>query len=510
MSFNPEDKKALKKFAERRHPEYEATLPHWNFLESCYEGGREWFDEHIFPYFKEGEGEFNDRVKRAYRFNHSREIVDLVNKYIFKGKIERNIEDASEAVKRFWEAATRNNMNIDQFMRRVSLRSSTFGRIWVVVDNNNSKKAPKTVAEEKELGIRTYAYIVNPQDVWDLSYDSEGRLNWIMLHELERDDEDPFTSSGAGISMIKLWTRTHWYRFKITQKKNNIDVELDDDNEHGLGVVPVFSVDHVDSDEPYVSPSLIGDIAYLDRAVANYLSNLDAIIQDQTFSQLAIPAQNLMPGEEGHNKVLEMGTKRVFTYDGENGNQPFYLSPDPKQAEIIIVAIKQIINEIYHSVGMAGERTKQDNAAGIDNSSGVAKAYDFERVNALLVSKADSLDRCEEKLCELVNLWSGDWNGEADLVKYPDTFDVRGLYDEFEIAAQLSLVEAPDLVRREQMKAMVVKLFPRASKKLKAEIEKELEAWPPAPPEPISNTSPLGEALNDQNPDGGDDQQTAA
>ncbi|MCP6576658.1 hypothetical protein NL496_28590, partial [Klebsiella pneumoniae] len=84
-----------------------------------------------------------------------------------------------------------------------------------------------------------------------------------------------------------------------------------------------------ESESPYFSPSLIDDIAYLDRAVANYLSNLDAIIQDQTFSQLAIPVQSLLPGDENHAKVMEMGTKRVFTYDSESGNQPFYLSPDP-------------------------------------------------------------------------------------------------------------------------------------------------------------------------------------
>jgi hypothetical protein len=50
--------------------------------------------------------------------------------------------------------------------------------------------------------------------------------------------------------------------------------------------------------------------------------------------------------------------------------------------------VNKIIGEIYHSVGMAGERTKQDNAMGIDNSSGVAKAYDFERMNAMLATKA--------------------------------------------------------------------------------------------------------------------------
>ncbi|WP_437435684.1 hypothetical protein [Escherichia coli] len=49
------------------------------------------------------------------------------------------------------------------------------------------------------------------------------------------------------------------------------------------------------------------------------------------FSQLAIPVQSLLPGDENHTKVLEMGTKRSSLNDSEGGNQPFYLSPDPKQ-----------------------------------------------------------------------------------------------------------------------------------------------------------------------------------
>jgi len=358
------------------------------------------------------------------------------------------------------------------------------------------------------LKIRTFSYIVPPQDALDMSYDEFGDLNWILFNDVSRDDADPFISTGEAIERVKLWTRTHWALFKVVRKGRSAKIELVDDGEHGLGVVPVVKVDHIESDDQYSSPALIGDIAYLDRAVANYLSNLDAIIQDQTFSQLAIPAQNLMPGDEGHDKIMEMGTKRIFTYDGEGGTPPFFLSPDPKQAQMIITAIQQIINEIYHSVGMAGERTKQDNSSGIDNSSGVAKAYDFERVNALLTSKADALDRAEERICTLVNLWNGHDNNRNDLVKYPDNFDVRELFDEFEIANQLSMVQAPSLIRREQMKTMVEKLFPRMSTAMKKSIDKELEAWPESMPDPTSLSAIGAGQDTDQTSDGNDDQQT--
>ena len=45
----------LMRFIKRRHPTYDAKQAHWSFLDSCYEGGREWFTkDNIFKYIKEG------------------------------------------------------------------------------------------------------------------------------------------------------------------------------------------------------------------------------------------------------------------------------------------------------------------------------------------------------------------------------------------------------------------------------------------------------------------------
>jgi hypothetical protein len=247
-----------------------------------------------------------------------------------------------------------------------------------------------------------------------------------------------------------------------------------------IGRVPCFFADHLLGENLYTAPSLIDEIAYLDRASANYLSNLDAIIQDQTFSQLAMPAQSVLPGEKGYDALIEAGTKRTFLYDSEGG-EPKYLSPDPKQAQLIIQVINKIIAEIYHTAGAAGERTKEDNAVGIDNSSGVAKAYDFDKLNSLLTSKAQSLQQVENKMVELVALWNGKPVPEEELVKYPETFDVRSLFDEFTVAERLALVDAPRGIRSEQMRQVMEKLFPGIKAAVKAKLEKELEDWPADP-----------------------------
>jgi hypothetical protein len=482
MSTNDRQKQ-LKKFLDRRHPLYEAMRAHWEFLATTYEGGREWFESNIFRYIKEGDGEFKDRVQRAYRFNHTREVVDLVNKYLFKMECHRNTAEAPPAIKEFWEKATLQGQGIKDYMRSVSAQKSIYGRVWLVVDSNKGDDV-LTKADEKAAGVRVYSYMVEPQHVLDMSYDELGELNWVLIHELRRDDEDPIASSGKLKDQFRLWTKQDSQLFRVERQGNKVVIVEDPKVNHGLGVVPVFPADNVLTDEKWCSPSMIADVAYLDRAVANYLSNLDAIIQDQTFSQLAMPAQGVTADKTLYQQLLELGTKRIFIYDGgEGGNQPFYLSPDVKQAELILKVINKIINEIYHSVGLAGERTKEDNALGIDNSSGVAKAYDFERVNSLLASKADSLEAVENKLVHLVGLYTNTAKQikqlPKPLVEYPDNFDVRGLYDEFEIAARLALIEAPDEVRRKQMESVVDKLFPQLAQDLREKMLDELKSWPP-------------------------------
>jgi hypothetical protein len=471
--------KQLKALIARRHPGYAKSLPHWEFLESTYQGGREWFEKNVFKYVKEGDKEFSDRVQRAYRFNHTREVVDLINKYLFKQDITRNVADAPASVKAFWEKAAGNSLEITDYAKQISKKTSTYGRIAIVVDNH-AVEAPLTKADEKAAGAQPYAYMVGPEQLLDYAFDDDGELVWALIYEIARDDGNPMTSSGVEEPQYRLWERYGWRLFKeevVNRVKKVIEIGQ---GFTGLGEVPVILADHVISDERWCAPAMIDDIAYLDRACANYLSNLDAIIQDQTFSQLAMPAQNVLPGEDTYTKLLEMGTKRVFLYDGEGGTKPEYLSPDVKQAELIITAVNKIINEIYHTVGLAGERTKQDNALGIDNSSGVAKAYDFERVNALLAAKADSLENIENRIARLVALWAGE---EAqitkDLVSYPDNFDTRGLYDEFDLAARLQLVMAPDSVRRQQMTQMLDKLFPQLAQGLKDKMLAELKDWPP-------------------------------
>ena len=467
----------------RRHPRYEEKLPHWEFLETTYEGGRSWFDSNIFRYMKEGDTEYIERVQRAYRFNHTKQVVDLVDKYLFKMVIARKDGDAPDSLKRFWKDATQSGQDMDELSKRISTATSKYGRIYVVVDSTvKADAAPLTKADEAKGAAKIYAYLVTPQDMLDFSKDELGNFNWVLIRELFRDDKDPLASSGKFLPRYRLWTRTEWFLFEERKDKGKTKVVKIGEGPNALGEVPVVEADHNYCEDEWTAPGLIDDVAYLDRANANYLSNLDAIIQDQTFSQLVIPAQNISGDEDAVGKLEEVGTKRIFTYNADGGGAgPAFIAPDPRQAGMILQAISKIVGEIYHSVGLQAERTGSN--SGGDQSgeaSGVAKAYDFEKINSLLASKAAALELTERRINRLVGKYAGEESRVTDdLVTYPIDFDVRGIYDEFEIAARLNLLAAPDEVRREQMRLVIRKLFPAAPKKLQEKLEAALKSWPP-------------------------------
>jgi len=505
----------------RKHPEYDRKLPHWHFLNMTYESPRDWFHHNLFKFNREGEETFAGRLKRAYRFNHTREVVDLVNKYLFKTAPQRN-PDVPEEVVRFRKMATLSGLTVEQFERQVAREASIYGRVYVVLDNNVQAGEIVTKADEKAGDVKLYAYIVTPEHMRDCGYDRDGNYEWVLIEEKARDDSNPFDASCTIYSKFRLWTKDRWYLFttRNEESKDGPVVELEESGVHDLGVVPVIKCDHIESDNKYSVPALIEDIAYLDRAVANYCSNLDQIINDQTFSQLVIPAGGLLGGVsstlsmiDGNDPdvlkktqdIIALGTGQILLYDGEGGSAPSYIAPDPKQAEMIVTAIKQIINEIYHTVGLSGERTKQDNSMGIDNSSGVAKAFDFERVNALLSAKANAMQAFSNRLETLVRIWHGENPKKIDAsqidVEYSTNFDVRSLNDDLSIANQFMLLGVPMELRQYQAKEMVDKIWPMATDADLQKVKAAIDKWE----DPLEKAMKMTEQQNANNPKKGVD-----
>jgi hypothetical protein len=103
----------------------------------------------------------------------------------------------------------------------------------------------------------------------------------------------------------------------------------------------------------------------------------------------------------------------------------------------------------------------------------------FQRVNSLLITKAERLERAERQMMFLAAKWMGvDLDEEHSLIAYPESFDIRGLTDDLPLP-KTGLLEAPDSVRRYQMEMLIEKIFPNISAAMQKEFEKDLLNFPP-------------------------------
>jgi len=404
-------------------------------------------DSNLFKFHKEGKEEFKHRKDRACRDNVSRNIVETFTAHLFKAPITRDFEKAPESIKQFAGQATRghNRMDLETFMRTVSDRSSVVSPLYVVVDmptlpEELSHKPILTEADTQEMA--PYAYTVYPTDVLDFGVDDDGEFTWVLIRESYRNDIDPEESDGKVITQFRLWTRSEWRVYSPAE--NDKGWILKSSGSHPLAKVPVVRVVHKEGSDIYNAIGMIDDIAYKDRAIANYRSCLDCIIHDQTFSTLWIPDKGIVASTERdaqgkRQAMIRAATNRAAVFNDQAQHQPFYLSPDAAQAEIIKTLIEELRAEVWEDALMGSEsRSKSTGPA-----TATEKEHEFEKLNGALGDKAANLEAAERRILELVALWNGETPKEEELAawsSYPRRFNIQALVDEISDLLQVQKI----------------------------------------------------------------------
>lgn len=453
----------------RTHPDYYTEEVDWEFFLQTYKGGEIYIQNNLHKYFKEGDAEFAARTKRAYRENHSRRVVDLINSYLFKEKPLRDVSD-DEKLNKFITNADGKGGSLNHFMKIASQASSVLGRIYIVVDKKPIPEGERTGTAADTLKSDPYCYIINPQDMMDIAIDDLGNVLWAIVRETyRRDENDLLMADDVQRYRYRLWEKGKWSLF-------DEDGSLMESDENGLESVPIIILDNEEKSK-YSGQSLIGDIAYLDRAIFNNWSRLDTIVCDQTFSQLIFPIegmlQEVIDNPELREQFMTLATNRILLYSGQAQLAPQFISPDASQAQFILDMIQVQVKQLYASIGLQAEGASN----GKTDSSGVAKAYDFDKLNKLLANKADNLEQAEAKLFEVVKDWMD--NKSKVSVQYPDEFDTRGLADELSTAERIALLDLSDTLMKEVGKGIAAKAVPMASaeiiKAINYDIEKRID-----------------------------------
>ncbi len=478
----------LKKLIKRRHPEFEEHEEHWRLAEVAYRGGRAWFDfetksknGNLFKFYKEGPQEYESRKERTYRGNHVKRVVETINQYLFRSKPVRKLSQAPAEIQAFWRSTNRKRRPIDAFMQSLDRWLSVFGRVYVVIDRPAPGQDPASLTLQRRDEAAPYAYIVFPHHVLDIAYGEDGRPDWILIEEQHRGAS--FDEGGLQCR-YRLWTRQSWYLIAEEEARGRRErkVQVIDSGDHGLGSVPVVCVEDQEGTN-WTTPGICDDIIYMDRTLVNYGSLLDEILYEQTFSQLTMPAESLLPGSNEGRALISAAKERIFLFNATSpGVKPEYISPDASQAALIMSAMNALKRDIYAVTGTDNDANSQSMSKGKEYASGKVREFDHSQIENILLNKSHALETAEEEIGRLVMLWMGQQDAEFDpgLVTYPDKFDIRGLAAELEIAAELNELQAPEEMLRLQMSKVSEKTFPRLNEREKAELEKVIEKWMPA------------------------------
>jgi hypothetical protein len=454
---------------ERVHPLYSKYLEEWDFYIKSAAGGKDYCsdEDNLFTHRLEDQaGDYSDRQTRVYYLNFCNLVCAIYADYIFKEKIRRPPNDDLDA---FRKNVDGRGTDITTFMNQVSYLSSVYGQVHIIVDSPKAGDldVPLHVYKANTGQYDPYAVIVAPQDLRDWSVDELGNLNWVLIRNRGYKDSDPKTPREDDTT-YRVIARDYWATFD----KDGDEIER---KEHDLGEVYIVTAYNSDSNIDLIGESLITDISRINRIIYNWCSNVDEMIERQTFSQLVMPddpQDDLDPKDENAGSLRKLSTASIFTFPKDSGQPPQFISPDRQQIDVIWKMIQNHRDLIYE---LAGLGTVGSSSKFLSQRSGISQAYQFLSINSSLAKKAVRLERAENEINRLVLLWKKQ-DDMKELVEYPVEFDVLTLTETMESTFQIAAQNFSETLNIELLKALARKAAPVLPEETITKIYKEIEA----------------------------------
>jgi hypothetical protein len=188
-------------------------------------------------------------------------------------------------------------------------------------------------------------------------------------------------------------------------------------------------------------PSEFYSIARTNLRVFNLCSELDEILRNQAFSILIYPGQNngnarTVAKANAANEMVQpsqqtvsIGTDNMLGFSPDASHPPAFISPPADPADMIMNQIDRLVKEMYRMAVMAFVTGVQE------QSSGVAKQWDYEKTNQVLADFASNCEKCERDIARFFSDWMGMKPIEYT-VKYPDDFGISDVEQSLTEATQ--------------------------------------------------------------------------
>lgn len=449
---------------------YDTYKPDWDFNLSAYEGGSQFIsNENLFKHTREHDEDYKDRVKRAHYMNYCEPLVEFFSDFIFAETIDRHGGSNADFYSEFINDVNRKQETITEFMKEVCSDDQIYGIVYVLVDAPKIPEGQRlTKAQEKKLKIRPYWVLVKPQEVLDWVVDEFDKFSYWKRFQL--------TDEIVGGSRTTYEKYTEWTPTDITISK--IDVTNPQKPKllpkqiitNKLGEVPVVPVRYKRSKRfKEMGEAFLKDLAMQNREVMNLTSLLQEFLYRQCFNILAVQVDTQLPTQE--QSEGEIGTANMLHYP-KGAEAPSYISPSADPADKIHEERQTIVNEMY-------KRAAQDTVNELFNGvkrSGFSQAQSFSTTVPRIASRAETLEKAENRLMELTMAYMGKtWDGR---IKYKDRYELTNLTDALSQLTQLftQLQMPSQTFVKTELKRMVKEYDGKIPADILLKIEAEIDA----------------------------------
>ncbi|WP_127447757.1 hypothetical protein [Veillonella sp. 3310] len=376
-------------------------IDNYKMLHDAYNGsGIFSYGQGIQQHARESIENYIRRKSLAYYWNYTRPVVDATVDPIFKDEIKRDYKD-SVLFQLFLNNADHAGTTLQEYLRRVAVMAKLYGVVYVLV--NNTENVAETRDEDIANGNYPFVTEIMPDDVMSWKLDENGAITEFVFRQVGE-----YTEAGKQY-IYHRWDRETWSVHKTLTMTSE---DMTHQGVHGLGVVPIVQWFGRATPPSTIKPSSeFISIAQTNYSLYQLCSWHTQLLADQAFNILTYPDD----GNLADN--LTIGTDNLLAYPAESSKAPAFISPDASPANMLTDQMDRHIQEIYRMSGM-------DSVVGVQSAkSGVAKQWDFQRINQRLADFAVQCESAERKIVQLFELWTGETTDFT--CEYPRDFSIN-------------------------------------------------------------------------------------
>ena len=403
-----------------KHKLYENNIDRWEYYYNSYFGGQDYQRSgYLRKYLAEENDGFNEYAKRLATTpldNHCRSVIDTYTSFIWRETPQREFGSLANnpALELFLKDADLEGRSYDAVMREATTLANVYGHVLLMLDKPASEAA--TLAQELAEGIRPYLVVITPENIidWEWERKSNGRYEITMLKLKEFEDED--------VTVYRIWERDVVSVYEVDD--NAGEMKLLEQYSNQMGHIPATFLYGQRSHDRGIGISQIADIADVQKAIYNELSELEQVIRISNHPTLVMT--------EGVDASAGAGAVIVIEdTDIDPSLKPYMLQPSSQSIGSILQSIETKIGMIDRMANLSSMRSTSRATA-----SGVSLKIERELLNVKLAQIADNLEICEEQLLSHFGHFYGiDYDGVID---YPDNFDMTDTYTELDFLLKAS------------------------------------------------------------------------